>query len=85
MFRAILLLEEEGNALDIINSKYVTNEIFELKIKQSSNNVRILYFFRRGQLIILTHGFIKKTQKIPRKELEIAINRRNDFIEREEK
>ena len=42
----------------------------------------MLYFFYCGGKIILTNGFVKKTQKTPRKEIEIAKIRRNDFLER---
>ena len=34
--------------------------------------VRNLYFYESGAKIIITHGFIKKTQKTPRKEIEKA-------------
>ena len=32
--------------------------------------------------IILTNGFVKKTQKTPKEEIQIAKDRRKDFIER---
>ena len=42
-----------------------------------------LYFFYYGGRIILTNGFIKKTQKTPRSEIERAKQYRKDFLERE--
>jgi len=44
---------------------------------------RVMYFFYYGGRIILTNGFIKKTQKTPRSEIERAKQYRKDFLERE--
>ncbi|MCH8873736.1 type II toxin-antitoxin system RelE/ParE family toxin [candidate division KSB1 bacterium] len=41
--------------------------------------VRNLYFYESGAKIIITHGFIKKTQKTPRKEIEKAKNLRKKY------
>jgi len=41
-----------------------------------------LYFFYIGQKIILTNGFIKKTQKTPKSEIELAKKYRHDFVDR---
>lgn len=43
---------------------------------------RILYFFMEGQKIIFTNGFMKRTQKAPRKEIETAIRYRADYLRR---
>jgi len=36
---------------------------------------RIFYCFKPGGVIVLLHGFIKKSQKTPRREMEIAQKR----------
>ena len=41
--------------------------IFELRSIEGNNIVRILYFFDKGRIIIATNGFMKKTQKTPKK------------------
>ena len=51
-----------------------------MKIWDSKNSV--LYFFYYEGKIILTNGFVKKTQKTPKEEIQIAKDRRKDFIER---
>ncbi len=84
VFRAIHLLEEKGHLIDTLNSKYLSDDLFELRIKQSTNLVRILYFFRYGKRIVLTHGFIKKSRETPKRELEIALKRMHRYIKREE-
>ena len=69
----IELLKNCGNNLREPYSKYISNGIFELRIKFSSDISRIFYFFYIGNKIILTNGFIKKTQKTPQAEIEKAI------------
>ena len=77
-----LILEEAGNTLREPYSKYVRDGIFELRIKVSSNITRILYFFYIDKRIILTNGFVKKTDKTPDNEIVKALSYKTDFIER---
>jgi phage-related protein len=53
-------------------SKHLEDGIFELRCSLHERIVRSLYFYRRGAKIIITHGFIKKTRKTPRGEIEKA-------------
>ena len=73
VIHTIELLEKFGNKLGLPHSKMVSRGIFELRI-HSSQNVRIFYAFSKNKAILL-HGFIKKTSKIPKKEISIAIKR----------
>lgn len=43
-----------------------------------------LYFFDKGQIIIATNGFVKKQQKTPRGEIDLAKQRRTDYHSRKE-
>lgn len=52
--------------------KHLRNKIFELKIRHKSKISRVLYFFYENQKIIITNGFIKKTEKVPSEELNKA-------------
>ena len=79
------ILEEKGNALREPYSKHLEDGIFELRCKVGSNITRILYFFYYGGKIIITNGFVKKTQKTPRQEIVLAKSYRRDYIERVEK
>ena len=83
VFMLLNLLEEFGNQLSEPHSKYLEEGIYELRIKQSSSTTRVLYFFFTGKRIILTNGFVKKTQKTPRNEIELAKRRKQLFYERE--
>ena len=76
------LLEEKGTSLRMPYSSYLEDGIFELRCIQGNNISRVLYFFYIDKQIIVTNGFIKKTQKTPRKEIELAKSRRNDWLKR---
>ena len=75
-------LEEKGIQLREPYSKMIEDGIFEIRCKVGNNISRVLYFFYFEGKIILTNGFVKKTQKTPKEEIQIAKDRRKDFIER---
>lgn len=60
------------------------DKIRELRLVFNSEQYRIFYFFF-GEKIIMTHGFIKKTQAVPEAEIERAVRFMKDFRERSEK
>jgi phage-related protein len=76
------LLEEKGNRLREPYSKQIDDGIFEIRCKVGSNITRVLYFFYFEGKIVLTNGFVKKTQKTPREEIRLAKERRSDYKER---
>ena len=76
------VLQEKGNQLREPYSKHLEDGIFEIRGKVGSDISRVLYFFYYGGKIILTNGFIKKTQKTPSKEIKKAKEYRKDYIER---
>jgi len=73
VLRTIDLLEKFGNKLNLPHSKKINSNIFELRIS-GQQNIRLFYIFYKNKIIILS-GFIKKTQKIPIKELNKVISR----------
>ena len=82
VFGLLEILQEKGNMLREPYSKHIGDGIFELRCKFGSDITRVLYFFYYEGKIILTNGFVKKTQKTPKEEIQIAKDRRKDFIER---
>lgn len=80
--KEIQILSEYGNKLREPYSKHIQDGIFELRIKFASDISRIFYFFFDGDKIILTNGFIKKTQKTPKEEIEKAIKYKEDYQRR---
>ncbi len=50
-----------------------TDGLYEIRVQLGSNIFRIFCFFDEGQLVVLVNGFQKKTQKTPKKEIEMAL------------
>jgi phage-related protein len=65
--------------------KKLQNEIWEFRTKYLRKSVRLLAFWdksdERNTLVIATHGFIKKTDKIPSNEIIRAVNLRVKYFE----
>lgn len=61
-------------------SKYITNGIFELRVRHTNRISRCLYFFAKDQKIIFCNGFIKKQQKTPMNEIEKAKKLKSSYI-----
>jgi phage-related protein len=49
-----------------------TNSIYEVRVNTTFKNIRILCFFDKGNLLVLTNCLVKKAQKTPRKEIIMA-------------
>ena len=79
---SIAVLEEFGNALREPHSKPMGDGLFELRIKFASDISRIFYFFVVDNKIILTNGFVKKTMKTPKAELDLARRYKADYERR---
>lgn len=59
----------------------VSGKIWEIRIEVATNIYRILYFIYVDKRIVLLHGFQKKSDKIPAKEIDIALARMKEYIE----
>ena len=65
-------------------SKHLEDGIFELRTALAERIARSLFFYQKGARIILTHGFIKKTEKTPRKEIKRAKELRTFYLKKKE-
>ena len=73
--------------LEIIPKKFFkklqsTDEIWEVRVQHGNNIFRLLGFFDDNDFVILNHGFTKKSQKTPKKEIKIAEQRKKDYFHR---
>ena len=66
------MLEEMGYLLKMPFSKSLGKGLFELRVV-GNNHVRIFYSFYDGKIYLL-HGIIKKTQRIPQREIALSRN-----------
>lgn len=84
ILRFLELLSEVGPELREPYSKPLGDGIFELRTQVGNDTSRVLYFFFIGKKIVLTNGFVKKTQKTPSSEIELAKKRRAAYLEKME-
>jgi phage-related protein len=84
--RELLLLEEFSINLPPPYAKQLhvkeVAALWELRVKLASDITRIFYFFPLADRVILLHGFVKKSDETPPRELQTAIRHMKDAIER---
>jgi len=61
-----------GNRMQGKFVRKLTDDIFELRVKQFDRIFRVLFFYQPGMLIVITSGFQKKTQETPPAEITRA-------------
>lgn len=71
-------LREMGHELRRPEADYLRDKIYELRAALQGIQYRILYFFH-DRLGILSHGLIKTEDKVPPKDIDLAIQRRENF------
>jgi len=64
-----------GSNLGLPHTKSLSNGLFELRLKSKEGIGRVFYCTKVGKNIIMLHSFVKKTDKIPKNEIEIAFKR----------
>lgn len=80
----VLRLIEE---LETIPSQYLkklagTEDLWEVRAQHGGDTFRLIGFFDGRRLLVLTSGFAKKTERIPRQEIALAEKRRQDYQSR---
>lgn len=55
--------------------------IYEIRVEAGSNIYRAFSFFDKGQLIVVVNGFQKKSQKTPKKEIELAEKLKKQYFD----
>lgn len=80
----VLRLLEDLDVIPVTYFKKLTggDGIWECRIQFGSNAYRLFCFFANGDIVVLTHGLIKKTQKTPKSEIEKAEAYRKDYLRR---
>lgn len=78
--RVISYIGEYGLTMAIPHVKKLTGTVlWEIRIL-GQDNIRVLYASVQSNSILLLHGFIKKSQETPKKEIETALNRLKDWL-----
>jgi hypothetical protein len=68
MLRVLWFAAEHGPPRNVEASHKITGEIWEF----IAGRLRVLWFYDQGKLIVCSHGFLKRTRKIPSGEIERA-------------
>jgi phage-related protein len=69
--------------------KKLQHDIWEFRTKYAGLQIRLLAFWdktdNKETLVIATHGFIKKVDKVPPNEIERAVKIRTKYFENKQK
>jgi phage-related protein len=58
----------------------IETELWEIRNNLGNGNIARIFFTVKGNQMILLHGFIKKSQKAPQKEIDLARTRKNQWF-----
>lgn len=78
IFRTIDLLNQYGIMLANRHVKHIEGKLWEIRI----GHFRVLYTTFQGKKFLMLRCFFKKTDKTPKKEINIAFRRLDDYIKR---
>lgn len=76
--------------VDVIPEKFLkrikgTDGLFEIRIQHGNNIYRIFCCFDEGKLVVLFNGFVKKSRKTPKKEIDLAVTLKSQYFEKKNK
>ncbi len=77
-------LERYGKELERPHAGYLRDHIHELRVQTKGVQYRFLYFFYHETIIVVTHGIIKKSKKVPDVEIDKAFRNRQEYFRRQE-
>lgn len=75
MVRLMELMEKHGANLGEPHTKALGDELFEIRAKAKEGIGRGIFCYMQGKRIVVLHVFVKKDQKTPKKDLELAKER----------
>lgn len=74
----IRILSEQGTKLPVEYAKPLRDGIWELRLVYQGVNYRILYFYSKTRLVVISHGLWKEDVVLP-KEIDLAKDRKTLF------
>jgi phage-related protein len=78
--RIVRLVESVG--LDRVHEpyiKHVEGRLWEMRLRGKDGIARAIYVTALGQGVVIVRVFTKKTQKMPRREIELALERAKEI------
>ena len=76
------LLEEHGTSVREPYVAHLRGKIWEVRVEHAKVQRRVLYFAAPERKFVLLHGFVKKTQRTPSREIGVAEQRMQDYTAR---
>ncbi len=82
LLQVISLIQEYGmeEAQKMKWVKKLENNLYEIRSKRGNNIQRVIYFRVVGNRYVITHGFTKKQQKTPKKEIDKGKRIRRNYF-----
>lgn len=80
MARLLALLEQRGNSLRFPQTRPVEDGLFELRAS-GVDIARAFFVFQQGKRIFILRCFVKKTEKTPRNEILLALQRLEELTD----
>ena len=77
------LMLQFGANLGLPHTKAIKSGLFELRVKSKEGLARVFFCTKIGKKIVMLHSFIKKSQKTPKNEINIAKSRMKEVKENE--
>jgi len=68
-------IEEDGFDTSKVSFRQIKGKLWEIKIRIKNGGCRIFYVMLKNNTMILLHAYKKKSQKAPKKELDLALKR----------
>jgi len=81
IFKNIEMLKEFNINLKAPYVKPLEDKLYELRTKDSKGIYRIIYFAYTNKTFYLLNGFVKKSQKTPKNEIELAKSRMKEILQ----
>jgi phage-related protein len=83
ILRLVDLLARHHVLLKEPYTKQIKGKLRELRVADAVGKIRVLYFAHTGKRFILLHGFVKKTGKTLRRDIDIAEHRMQDYLKQQ--
>jgi len=84
--RTIELLRHFGSQLPMPHSRKLSGQdLWELRVRQSSNICRLFYFHHKHVIYVIASGYVKKSDRTSQAEIERAIRIKEQFMRGEQR
>jgi phage-related protein len=79
--RVVRLIESFGvDRVGQPHVKHLQGRVWEMRLQGRDDIARTLYVTVIGQRVVVVRVFVKKTQKTPRREIELALERAKEIL-----